>query len=102
MTVLKNGDRWDRSNVEYNDGDLLEYNKRSPRREMTYIDYGLGVLASSVLKTYAPGQAFDLADVYHDLSIKGGLAGYEVFERFFEIGSFSGLKEAEAFFAIKE
>src|SRR6266568_7713799 len=93
MTVLKNRDRWDKSNVEYVDGRVVEYNKRQPRPEMAYIDYGLSIVSSDVLKTYSRGTAIDLSDVYHDLSVAGRLAGYEVFERFYEIGSHQGLAE---------
>jgi NDP-sugar pyrophosphorylase family protein len=98
MTVLENSDRWDKSNVLFRKGELVEYNKHAPRPEMAFIDYGLGVLTGSVLETYAVGQAFDLAEVYHALSTKGQLAGYEVHERFYEIGSHAGLKETETYF----
>ena len=98
MTVLENCNRWDKSNVLFREGKLLEHNKHAPRSEMAYIDYGLGVLSASALKTYAVGQAFDLAEVYHSLSLKGQLAGYEVHERFYEIGSHSGLQEMENYF----
>lgn len=98
MTVLENGDRWDKSNVLFHKGELVEYNKHAPRPEMAFIDYGLGILTSPVLEAYPVGQAFDLAEVYHALSLDGQLAGYEVHERFYEIGSLSGLKETEAYF----
>ena len=101
MTVLDNGDRWDKSNVLFQNGELLEYNKHQPRPEMSYIDYGLAVLSKPVLEKYPAGQAFDLAEVYHALSLKGQLAGYEVHERFYEIGSHSGLKETETYFLTK-
>ncbi|MDA8915102.1 sugar phosphate nucleotidyltransferase [Alphaproteobacteria bacterium] len=95
MTVLKNGNQWDKSNVDYREGVLVEYNKHEPRPEMSFIDYGLGVLSASTLGSYPIGQAFDLAEIYHSLSIEGQLAGYEVYERFYEIGSHSGIKETE-------
>lgn len=97
MTVLKNGNRWDKSNVLFSCGKLLEYNKQAPTEEMAYIDYGLGVLSAEVLLNYPEDQPFDLAEVYHRLSLDGRLAGYEVFERFYEIGSFEGLKETTEF-----
>src|SRR6266568_766881 len=97
MTVLENGDRWDKSNVLFREGELLEYNKYEPRPEMSFIDYGLGVMNIRALETYPAGQAFDLAEVYHTLSLQGQLAGYKVYERFYEIGSHSGLKEAETY-----
>lgn len=93
MTVLKNNGQWDRSNVEFTQGRLVEYNKRAPHAAMAYIDYGLGVLRADVLHTRPAGEAFDLADTYHELSVKGKLAGHEVFERFYEIGSHQGLRE---------
>ena len=102
MTVLKNGDRWDKSNVLFTNGRLVEYNKHAPRRDMTYIDYGLGVVSADVLAPYPADKPFDLADVYQALSTKGHLAGLEVHERFYEIGSHEGLKEAEDYFFIKE
>jgi len=102
MTVLKNKNQWDKSNVLFVDGRLQEYNKRKSRAEMTYIDFGLGVVSASVLVPYPDGQFFDLADVYYDLSLKGHLAGMEVNERFYEIGSHSGLKETEEYFLDKE
>lgn len=102
MTVLKNQNQWDKSNVLFVDGQLLEYNKRAPRTEMTYIDYGLGVISASVLKQRPVGKSFDLADVYQDLSLQRQLTGLEVDERFYEIGSHTGLKEAEEYFLMKE
>ena len=101
MTVLRNGDRWDKSNVLFLNGQLVEYNKHAPRPGMEYIDYGLGVLAASTLQDYVSDQVFDLADVYHRLSSSGELAGYEVFTRFYEIGSHAGLREAEDYFLNK-
>ena len=98
MTVLKNGDRWDKSNVLLRDGRIVEYNKRTPRPEMAHIDYGLGVLSASVLENSPVNVPFDLADIYYELSLQGLLAGHEVFERFYEIGSHKGLVETIEYF----
>jgi MurNAc alpha-1-phosphate uridylyltransferase len=99
MTVLRNRDRWDKSNVLFLNGQLVEYNKYAPRPDMEYIDYGLGILTENTLKDYLSDQVIDLADVYHRLSSGGQLAGYEVFTRFYEIGSLAGLREAEDYFS---
>jgi len=98
MTVLRNHNQWDVSNVWYESGKLIEYNKRVKNHNMHYIDYGLGILNSSIFSRYPVGQAFDLADLYYDLSRNGDLGGYEVNKRFYEIGSVSGLKETEEYF----
>ena len=102
MTVLKNGDQWDKSNVLFSYGKLLEYNKRSPRPDMAHIDFGLGVVSASVFDSYPDSLPFDLGDVYEALSLQGRLAGLEVYQRFYEIGSHVGLKETEEYFLTKE
>jgi hypothetical protein len=69
---------------------------------MEYIDYGLGILSADVLAGYPADTPFDLADVYHRLSLEDKLAGHEVLERFYEIGSTEGLRETELYFSSKE
>lgn len=101
MTVLKNQNRWDKSNVQFVDGQLIEYNKHTPREDMSYIDYGLGVISAAVLNQRPVDEAFDLADLYQNLSLQGRLAGLEVYERFYEIGSHTGLKETKEYFLTK-
>ena len=97
MAVVRNDNRWDTSNVSFRDGVLRAYDKRHPRPDMTYIDFGLSILSSSLLATYPAGTPFDLADVFHELSMSGQLAAFEVTERFYEIGSLLGIAEAEEF-----
>jgi NDP-sugar pyrophosphorylase family protein len=98
MTVLRYANLRNQCNVLFRDGCITEYNKRTPRPEMDYIDYGLGVLSASVLKDAPINEFFDLADIYHKLSVEGVLAGHEVFERFYEIGSYKGLEETIDYF----
>lgn len=97
MTVLKNQNRWDKSNVEFAAGQIIEYNKTIIRPQMHYIDYGLGILQRTVLRAYPPRRPFDLSKVYNNLSLVGELAGYEVFERFYEIGSYQGIVDTQAY-----
>jgi MurNAc alpha-1-phosphate uridylyltransferase len=97
MTVLRNQNQWDKSNVEFDAGQIIEYSKTVIRPQMHYIDYGLGVLKSAVLQAYPARQSFDLSKVYNDLSLAGELAGYEVFERFYEIGSHQGIADTQAY-----
>jgi MurNAc alpha-1-phosphate uridylyltransferase len=97
MTVLKNGNLWDRSNAYFRGGKIVEYNKRVPRPDMAHIDYGLSVISARTLTEHAEGEVFDLADVYHQLSLAGDLAGFEVRERFYEMGSPDGLAQTEAY-----
>jgi N-acetyl-alpha-D-muramate 1-phosphate uridylyltransferase len=101
MTVLRNQDRWDKSNVLYRDGRIVEYNKQAPTADMAHIDYGLGILSARTLQERADCAAFDLADLYHELSLRGELAGVEVDARFYEIGSPAGLHDTERYLEAK-
>jgi NDP-sugar pyrophosphorylase family protein len=97
MTVILNENKWDKSNVVCKDGLILEYNKKEFKSAMKFIDYGLGILSKSLFDKYEGKVAFDLADLYHLLSIENELAGFEVHERFYEIGSHQGIKETELY-----
>ena len=95
MTVLANQNQWDKSNALFENGKLIDYNKREPTPEMHHIDYGLGILRAESLAPYSETEPFDLADLYHALSSKSDLHGFEVYNRFYEIGSHQGLAETE-------
>ena len=95
MTVYRNEDAWDTSNVHFADGRIVRYDKRERTPEMRHIDYGLGVFRASVFAERPEGEAFDLADVQRELVAKDALAGHEVFQRFYEVGSHAGLAELE-------
>ena len=93
MTVFRNEGQWDTSNVAFADGRILRYNKQQLTPDMAYIDYGLGVLSKDVFDRYPADTPLDLATVYQDLLQEDQLAGYEVDQRFYEIGSHVGLEE---------
>ena len=102
MTIFENSNQWDKSNVLYLDGELVKYDKNYPSANMTYIDYGLGVLSKAAFESYPPYQKFDLSEIYEDLCHKSDLEGYPVDRRFYEIGSHQGLEETTQFFLNKE
>jgi MurNAc alpha-1-phosphate uridylyltransferase len=102
MTVVYNSNKWDKSNVLFKNKEILEYNKHQPNPYMRHIDYGLAVVSKKIFDQYKSNITFDLADVYHQLSKVGQLAGFEVHERFYEIGSHTGLKETEEYLLTKE
>jgi len=96
ITVLKNQNLWDRSNVHFENEQLVEYNKEKITSLMDYIDYGLGVLEASALSRF-PSGPLDLSRVYNELSLHRQLTGYEVFERFYEIGSHQGIADTQKY-----
>ena len=96
MTVLHNNNQWDTSNVEYQQGTILDYSKRNKTSRMHHIDYGLGIFNVRAFDGSKEGAVFDLSTVHTGLLKSNQLSGIELFERFYEIGSFKGIKELEA------
>jgi NDP-sugar pyrophosphorylase family protein len=96
MTVLRNGGQWDRSNACFDEELVVTYDKVAPGPELEWIDYGLGGLKRDALSFATPDES-DLAGLYGSLAAAGELCGYEVFERFYEIGSPTSLVETDAF-----
>ena len=96
MTVYRNEDRWDRSNVELSaDGSIRVYDKKNRTDAMRHIDYGLGVFRAEAFS----GSEADLAELYRTLLRRGELTACEVRERFYEIGSFEGIAELSQYLA---
>lgn len=89
MAVLKNKDQWDESNVVFRHGRVALYSKRK-RSDMEYIDYGLSALRQTVIEGYLPK---NVAELLEGLSLDDQLAGYEVSERFYEVGSPEGIED---------
>jgi NDP-sugar pyrophosphorylase family protein len=95
MTVYRNEGRYDTSNVVFRDGEIVVYDKKNRVPEMRHIDYGLSLFQATVFNAYPADKPFDLAEVMGRLVRERQLAGYEVRERFYEIGSPAGLAELE-------
>ncbi len=82
MTVFRNDGKWDASNVEFERARILAYSKKDRTPRMKFIE-----------------DPRDLADLYGELLAAGKLAGMEVSQRFYEIGSEAGLEETARFLA---
>jgi len=97
MTVYRNQGRWDTSNVMFDGRMVTLYDKQRktrPPEDFTFIDYGLSALTRQAVEQRIPaGQKADLSDLFHALSLRGELCGWESPERFYEIGSQQGLAD---------
>jgi NDP-sugar pyrophosphorylase family protein len=100
MTVYKNNNKWDISNIVFKNGNIIEYNKKYLKKDMNYIDYGLGILKKEVFSDYNEYQIFDLSEIYRNLLNEGKLLGFEVMNRFYEIGTYNGIKETEKYITL--
>ena len=111
MTVLKNGNRFDRSNVIMDGSEIRLYDKMNMTPEMDYIDYGVCAYEKSLFRdeylkdmvdipadgeTNGAGMVnvkFDIALIQNRLSIEKKMAAHIVTKRFYEIGSPALLNE---------
>jgi NDP-sugar pyrophosphorylase family protein len=95
MTVLRNEGRWDKSNADFDGALVTRYAKTEG--DFEWIDYGLSILTRDIAGEIPRDEPADLAELFTRLSGEGRLAGLEVTERFYEIGSPHGLAELERF-----
>ena len=98
MVVYRNEDRWDRSNVVVEGGKVAFYNKGERPPNTVYIDAGLSVFRKQTLCLLPSENPVGLDRLLHDLTKLNLLGAYETQQRFYEIGSFSGLQELRQVF----
>jgi len=96
MTIFRNRNQWEISNVDFADGQIAAYDKRTPATAMEYVDYGLSAFQSSVFSTVGE-KTTDLTAVFEELIGRRELAGFEVKDRFYEVGSWQGIRELQAY-----
>jgi NDP-sugar pyrophosphorylase family protein len=95
MTVFENHENYDASNVWFGDGRIKAYSKQEKLPHMHHIDYGLSVFRAAAFADQPRDAVVDLAAVQAELCRRGELAGFEMKQRFYEIGSPAGLKELD-------
>jgi NDP-sugar pyrophosphorylase family protein len=100
MTVLRNEDRWEPSNVAVADGLVVRYEKGATG--LTHIDYGMLAFERAVFEPYAVDEPFDLGLVLRDLIARGELAAHEVQERFHDIGNPAAYEETARWVADRD
>ena len=95
MTVFENRGQYDASNVWFENGEIKLYDKKARLPEMRHIDYGLGAFHAAAFDSFSRETVVDLAEVQKSLVDRRQLAGYEIKQRFYEIGSHEGLQELD-------
>jgi len=93
MSVYRNAGLWDASNTEIDAAGewVLRYEKGGKDPALDHIDYGATALRRAIVEKEAAGVAFGLDRIQHDLAARKRLRASIARERFFEIGSPSGL-----------
>lgn len=102
MTVYHNKNKWDKSNILYQNGRIVKYDKKNPSHEMEYLDYGISILKKTVFDDWQDGAPFDISEVYTKFIERGEVSAFEVFKRFYEMGSLQGIKETEQYLSSKQ
>lgn len=97
MTIYRNQDAFDASNILMKNGKIVKYDKKSRDPAMEYIDYGFIVVRREVFSPYPANKPFDLSLVLSGMAHSGQVAGFEVKQRFYEIGSTQGIRETEEY-----
>lgn len=97
MTLRLNDSAYEKSNVCFESGQILEYSKIKLKPEMRHIDYGLMGFNTSVFRDLRVGKFLDLSEILQHLVKYELIEGFEVKERFYEVGSFNGISEIEEF-----
>jgi NDP-sugar pyrophosphorylase family protein len=95
MTVYRNDSQWDTSNVLMEGANVRVYDKVARLPEMRHIDYGLSLFNRDVFTAYDDSLRFDLSVVMTQLVASGKMTAFEVSERFYEIGTASGIADLE-------
>jgi len=95
MTVFKNNDKYDKSNVDVKNGFVINYDldaKKSNHKHL-YIDYGFSIFRRKALNLVPKDTNYKLGQLFKDLALRHQLLAFEVKERFYEIGSFAGIND---------
>lgn len=99
MVVHRNRNRWDMSNVRIESGRVVEYRKNpEDRTRFEYIDAGVAVLSRSLIESES-GRLEEWSlerELYPAVAARRQMWAYVSDQRFYEIGSASGLEEFRA------
>jgi NDP-sugar pyrophosphorylase family protein len=93
MTIFKNENNWDTSNIEFAGGRIVRYDKKNRTEQMRHIDYGLLAMTQEAFASWKNVETFDLADLLRPMAAAGQVAGFEVMTRFYETGSAIGIAD---------
>jgi MurNAc alpha-1-phosphate uridylyltransferase len=95
MVIYRNHNFYDNSNLEIQDGLVNAYDKANPDGKLVYIDAGLSILKKKYLTQVPPQRPSSLEELYCKIVDTQRMLAYQVYRRFYEIGSPRGLAELQ-------
>lgn len=100
MSIWHNNDRLGTSNADFDGTRVTNYDKSGHTTGLEYIDYGMLILRRRAVDRLLPkNRESDLSEMIATLAEEGAMLGYEVFKRFYEIGTIEALRETETYLA---
>ena len=93
MAIYKNKDQYDKSNIILKKTNKILYIKNKKNKNLFYIDYGVSYINKKIFKGLKKNVRFELSDFYEMISQKNKLSSFKVKKRFYEIGSYKGIKD---------
>ena len=93
MAIFKNNSKYDESNIELKNSKKILYHKNRKDKKLQFIDYGASYINKQIFKGTKKNVKFDLSDLFEEISKNNMLSGYKVKKRFYEIGSYGGIKD---------
>ena len=101
MTVYRNDNALEPSNVVLEDGAIVLYDKRRRDPRMRHIDFGLSFFRDDAFHLVPENSSYDLADLFVHLVERGELATFEVPDRFYEIGTPQALADTDRLLSLE-
>jgi NDP-sugar pyrophosphorylase family protein len=95
MSVFKNENSYELSNVLIHKNQLVMYSKTNRTPEMRHIDYGFSIFKKECFTNYSSDTPWDLSVLQEQLVKSKQVEAFEVYERFYEIGSFNGIENLD-------
>jgi NDP-sugar pyrophosphorylase family protein len=97
MAVLHNFDEYGPSDLVVEDGIVKEYDKTHSSPGLEWVNFGVSALRRETLQLVEPHRFCDEETFYGQLIAHRQLTAFEVKDRFYEIGSPSGLEQFRQF-----
>ena len=97
LTIYKNKNMYDKSNVDYTENKIFKYDKNLNNSGMNFIDYGLSLLKKDEIMPILNRNVSDLSEVYKILINENKMIPYIVNQRFYEIGKPKGIEEMKKY-----
>tara|TARA_B100001741_G_C16485972_1_gene567271 strand:- start:203 stop:889 length:687 start_codon:yes stop_codon:yes gene_type:complete len=93
MAIFKNNSKYDKSNIELKNSKKILYHKNRKDKKLQFIDYGASYINKQIFEGTKKNVKFDLSELFEEISKNNMLSGYKVKKRFYEIGSYDGIKD---------